>query len=332
MKAISDYYPFGMLMPKRGYSSQVYRFGFNGQEKDDELNGEGNTYSFEYRVHDVRLGRFLSLDPIMNSFSWNSPYSFCENRVIDGVDLEGKEWSESTSRDMSTGIKTVNLKLKIKVVDNSKIMNAFNREAYMQQIKISFEKQFTQFDKDNNIQYTAELEYEFVEEADGSPSNDVTRSNDFVVEFADYTGVPDGTPLNDKHLAGFTSIMGGTQINRLYIALGQVPDASQPSEIKDNSENFAPEPIEFVARTFCGEAGHSMGLLHPYTTHPDKSIDPKTIALYNSGNLSEDNFMLHRSSDSGSQIEMSQLEAGAGRIQQQQSTPNKPTAPIIPSE
>jgi RHS repeat-associated protein len=93
--AATEYYPFGMSMPSRNYESQSdYRYGFNGQEKDNELYGEGNAYSFEYRVHDPRLGRFLSVDPLTKDFPWNSPYSFAENSPIRFIELEGRERAE----------------------------------------------------------------------------------------------------------------------------------------------------------------------------------------------------------------------------------------------
>ena len=81
-------------MPTRQWSdpNSKYKYGFQGQEKDNEVYGEGNTYLFEYRVHDPRLGRFLSVDPLAKSYPWNSPYAFAENRVIDGIDLEGLEY------------------------------------------------------------------------------------------------------------------------------------------------------------------------------------------------------------------------------------------------
>jgi RHS repeat-associated protein len=78
-------------MPGRSFSSGSYRYGFQGQEKDDEIKGDGNSINYKYRVHDPRLGRFLSVDPLAPDYPSNSPYAFCENRVIDGVDLEGKE-------------------------------------------------------------------------------------------------------------------------------------------------------------------------------------------------------------------------------------------------
>lgn len=33
-----------------------YRFGFNGQEKDDETSGNGNSIDFEARIYDDRMG------------------------------------------------------------------------------------------------------------------------------------------------------------------------------------------------------------------------------------------------------------------------------------
>ena len=40
----SDYYPFGMLVPNRHGSSDSYRYGFQGQEKDDEINPTHRRY------------------------------------------------------------------------------------------------------------------------------------------------------------------------------------------------------------------------------------------------------------------------------------------------
>ena len=87
-----DYYPFGMQLPGHSVSSGDYRYGFQGQEKDDEVKGNGNSINYKYRVHDPRIGRFLSVDPLAPSFAHNSPYAFSENRVIDGVELEGLEY------------------------------------------------------------------------------------------------------------------------------------------------------------------------------------------------------------------------------------------------
>jgi RHS repeat-associated protein len=91
VRSQNDYYPFGMQIPGRIYNSSSYRYGFQRQEKDDEIKGSGNSINYKYRMHDPRLGRFLSLDPLAPDYPYNSPYAFSENRVIDAVELEGLE-------------------------------------------------------------------------------------------------------------------------------------------------------------------------------------------------------------------------------------------------
>jgi len=80
MKA--DYYPFGMVMPGRSTNSGDYRYGYNGMEKDAELKGDGNSYTTEFRQYDPRLGRWMSLDPLMASFPGQSPYCAFDNNPI----------------------------------------------------------------------------------------------------------------------------------------------------------------------------------------------------------------------------------------------------------
>lgn len=69
-----------------------YRFGFNGQEKVNEWAGIGNFMEFSERGQDTRTGRFITYDPLAKQYPWNSPYAFAENRPIDGIDLEGREF------------------------------------------------------------------------------------------------------------------------------------------------------------------------------------------------------------------------------------------------
>jgi RHS repeat-associated protein len=87
-----------------------YRFGFQGQEKDDEIKGNGNSISFKYRIHDPRIGRFLSIDPLEKDYPWNSSYAFSENRVIDGIDLEG---AEHLNANFAISVKNGQLQLKL---------------------------------------------------------------------------------------------------------------------------------------------------------------------------------------------------------------------------
>jgi RHS repeat-associated protein len=51
-------------------------------ETDNEAKGNGNSYTTEFRQYDPRLGRWLSLDPLMKQFPWMSPYVAFDNNPI----------------------------------------------------------------------------------------------------------------------------------------------------------------------------------------------------------------------------------------------------------
>lgn len=91
IKAYNDYYPFGMLQPGRHANTADYRYGFQGQEMDDEIKGEGNSVNFSLRMYDARIGRFTTLDPLAKKYPWYTPYSFSGNKVISHKELEGGE-------------------------------------------------------------------------------------------------------------------------------------------------------------------------------------------------------------------------------------------------
>ena len=83
--SVSDYYPYGMLMPDRNYDAEEYRYGFNTQEKVPELNSSHTTALFwEY---DGWLGRRWNIDP--KPTSGISAYSCFSNSPIPFGDYLG---------------------------------------------------------------------------------------------------------------------------------------------------------------------------------------------------------------------------------------------------
>ena len=74
----TDYYPFGMTIESRSFSSQTYRFGFNGQEKDTEIHAE--IYHAEFWQYDSRVARRWNTDPI--TFANISTYATFRNNPI----------------------------------------------------------------------------------------------------------------------------------------------------------------------------------------------------------------------------------------------------------
>ncbi|MDP3930554.1 MAG: RHS repeat-associated core domain-containing protein, partial [Bacteroidota bacterium] len=84
----TDYSPFGAPLAGRTWQAREYRFGFNGQEKDDEVSGVGNTMTAEFWEYDGRLGRRWNVDPKPISSSI-SPYATFNNNPILFIDRGG---------------------------------------------------------------------------------------------------------------------------------------------------------------------------------------------------------------------------------------------------
>jgi len=82
-----------MIMPQRENPDGDYRFRFQGQEKEDEVYGEGFAYDFGARIYDSRLCRWFSRDKLAWKYPYHSPYVFTANnpnlfRDFDGNDYE----------------------------------------------------------------------------------------------------------------------------------------------------------------------------------------------------------------------------------------------------
>ncbi len=85
----NDYYPFGLTF--NGYqrtASTVNRFNtFQDQERDETT----GWIQFKWRNHQPEIGRFFNVDPLAESFYYNSTYAFSENKVTNHIELEGLE-------------------------------------------------------------------------------------------------------------------------------------------------------------------------------------------------------------------------------------------------
>lgn len=91
------YEPGGSLLPGRNYSSGSYRFGFNGQEKDDEVFGAtGTSYTAEFWQYDPRVARRWNIDPV--NIPSLSPYHAFGLNPIFNVDPKGDKAGDYISR------------------------------------------------------------------------------------------------------------------------------------------------------------------------------------------------------------------------------------------
>lgn len=92
----SGYYPGGMPLPGRQYSSDKYRFGFNGQENGNEVYGNGNLNTAQFWEYDTRLIRRWNVDPKGNE--WESSYACFGNSPITNSDVFGDRAKDAKSQ------------------------------------------------------------------------------------------------------------------------------------------------------------------------------------------------------------------------------------------
>jgi len=92
-KQCSDYQVFGMVQPGRSSGLGEQRHLFNGMESDNEVSGDGNSYTTQFRQYDPRLGRWKSIDPLAGKYPGQSPYAAFNNNPVfytDPLGLEGE--------------------------------------------------------------------------------------------------------------------------------------------------------------------------------------------------------------------------------------------------
>ena len=76
IKSTSDYWPFGSELEGRQFDANRYKFGFGGQEADQEIAGDKSMYTAQFWEYDAKIGRRWNVDPIIkHSFSTYSTFS-----------------------------------------------------------------------------------------------------------------------------------------------------------------------------------------------------------------------------------------------------------------
>ena len=262
----NNYYPFGLKhgsynTPARDYrpiddareietvDRNPYKYKYQGQERQDELNL--NWDSFKWRNYDYALGRFMSVDPLAEEYSYQSPYNFAENRVVDGNELEGLEWSSHTDEE---GV--IHQILRVNPINNSENITDNQMHQAMDLAEIQFAQDFSGLDSDgNNVIATIITDPE------------ATIS----IEFNDtFVNVPEAA---DAIGLGYTEEIGGTQENKIQVHVGR--------NMTDGKFD-----IEKAAQTIIHEKGHTGGLKHVRSsggTELEKTVRQKEH--YNEKNL-----------------------------------------------
>jgi RHS repeat-associated protein len=227
----NNYYPFGLK--HKGYNNvqngRDHKFEFQGQEIDEELGL--NWQSFKYRNYDPAIGRFFNVDPLAEDYNYQSPYNFAENRVIDGIELEGLEWK--SIKDEETG--NTNLQLTVQLYND-----AILTDKQLTKLKTSLTEQFGE--SFSGTGFTGELIIEDAAKAEGDFLVTLTEKTAEIIEI-------DGKEYK-KYKGGKAGKGGESQKNSFDVT------AKVDGEERSNSS---------ISRSFFHEAGHTAGLWHPWS-------------------------------------------------------------------
>ncbi|GAA4843370.1 RHS repeat-associated core domain-containing protein [Algivirga pacifica] len=82
---------FGQQIQARSFTTDAYRYGFNGKENDKDFGNAQLIQDYGFRLYNPGIGRFLSVDPLTKEYPWYTPYQFAGNTPVQAIDLDGLE-------------------------------------------------------------------------------------------------------------------------------------------------------------------------------------------------------------------------------------------------
>lgn len=174
------------------------------------------------------LGRFFNVDPLSEKYAYQSHYNFAENRVTDGRELEGLEWSGIHYKD-SDGRESMQYNVDFKVINNSKIMTEDDVKIRTAEIVKTIEKTFSGIDSEgvslstkvNNVEFVKSVSKEdyyidFVDEIEGRSSvftmgkvNNIGNSQSNRIQVMSILGSDSGEVASHKlgHTVGLSELV-----------------------------------------------------------------------------------------------------------------------------
>jgi RHS repeat-associated protein len=173
--------------------------------QEQELQETG-FYSFKWRNYMPDVGRFFNIDPLSEKYAYQSHYNFAENRVIDGRELEGLEWSKNTAPN-NDGTKTYTANGNFKVLNKAQdVISNDNLKYYFPRFTKQMEDSYNGPTTSGDQLKVGKVNYQIVDRVD--------TTKDYYIEFTTQIVEKDGTPSTAD---GKVDKIGNTQINRMQI-------------------------------------------------------------------------------------------------------------------
>jgi len=241
-----------MTLLKRHGSTDVYRYGFQGQEKDDEVKGEGNSYNYKYRMHDPRIGRFFATDPMEAIYNWYSPYAFSGNKVIDAIEMEGLQPFYITKPKE----KTITAGVKFKVINKTKIKTEII-DKILDKLKIKFKTQLSKEIKNN-----------YYEQLEGSIIIDNKSSYEIIFltkkEFEKMLLEEKKATKEQIEKGLYVALANDIKGDKIYVSDATIDNFAADWVDPENLLPFEDEQLDDTATAILHEVDHLLGLLHTY--------------------------------------------------------------------
>ncbi|MBS6563702.1 MAG: RHS repeat-associated core domain-containing protein, partial [Staphylococcus sp.] len=89
VEQVNHYYPFGGLF-EEGLATSNQNYKYNSKELD-RMHGL-DWYDYGARHYDMALGRFTTMDPLVEKCYWISSYTYCLNNPANLIDPDGRDW------------------------------------------------------------------------------------------------------------------------------------------------------------------------------------------------------------------------------------------------
>jgi len=166
---------------------ELYLYGFNGQEKIDEIRGSGNHISFDERGYDPRTRRWWSVDPLFAKYPYQSLDSFVGNNPILNREIDGRDYGVYICH----STKTIIIKATYYTVKGNESSHTSAVQATQFWIEQSGKYQYTVGKEDSAVTYDVKFELT-VTEVD-NPNKEVNADR-LSTETASSLGITQLTP------------------------------------------------------------------------------------------------------------------------------------------